>query len=130
MRTYLYTGANRPQDLIHLAVGVAGLRLPVLVASFGPTNQNHPLVPHARTLPIEIVSVRLPGLGLPRTDTPADEVVTATALSVLRQIIAAGEYRLVILDSIRQATELGLLDVSDLRNLARCASDKTELAMT
>ena len=130
MRTFLYTGANRSQDLIRLTVGVASLRLPVFVASFGQSIQFHPVAPYAHVLPIEMVHIRLPGLGLPRGCTSADEVIVQAALAVLRQVIGQGDYQLVILDAVREAVAREILTVADLQRLVRAAPDDAEIAMT
>ena len=77
-----------------------------------------------------LLHIRLPGLGLPRSHAPADEVLAQTALAALGQIIASGDYRLVVLHGIREATARYLLDADDLRRLIRVAPEGTEIAMT
>jgi hypothetical protein len=130
MRTYLYVGDDLPRDLTRLAISVAGLRMPILVASFGDPLDRHPLATHAGALPIDLVRVRLPGLGLPCTGTPADELAVRAAVVVLSQLIAGGQYHLVILDGIRNAVAPHLLDVTDLHRFVRVAPGLTEIAMT
>jgi ATP:corrinoid adenosyltransferase len=85
---------------------------------------------YAGILPIDLVHLRLPGLGLTGSYTPADEVATQTALAVLRRAVASGAYRLVILDGIYEAIAQGALDVADLHRVVCCAADDTEIAMT
>ncbi len=130
MLAYLYLGTNREKDLVHLATTVAGLRLPILVIHFGPPGIHHPLAAHTAALPIDLVPVHLPGLGLPRGPAPADELLIQTALTVLRQMIGRGDYRLVILDQVRQAVGRGILTVADLQHLIQAAPAGTEMAMT
>jgi ATP:corrinoid adenosyltransferase len=130
MRVYLHVGEDKTQAVNRLAMSAAGLRLRTYVAAIGVPGDRHPLTPYAGIPPIDLVHIRLPGLGLPRSYTPADEVATQTVLAVLRQVVASGAYRLVILDGIREAIAQGVLDVADLHRLVGCAADSTEIAMT
>jgi ATP:corrinoid adenosyltransferase len=130
MRTYLYTGTERSRDLARLVNGFAALQVPICVVSFDGRDQDHPLTAQAETACIDLLRVRLPGLGLPRRYAPHDEVLVQTALATLGQIITSGAYRLVVLDGIREATARNLLDADDLRQLIRVAPEGTEIAMT
>ncbi len=130
MRTYLYTGAKKRKAVCRLAMSVAGLQLPTYVASFGPPGERHPLAPYTGILPIDLVRVRLPGRGLPRCHTPADQIAVKAVLAVFRQVIHSGNYHLVILDGVREAMEEGLLDVADLQHLIAHSPDSAEIAMT
>lgn len=130
MRIYLRVGEDKTQAVNRLAMSAAGLQLPTYVAAFGVPGDRHRLTPYAGILPIDLVHVRLPGLGLPPSHTPADEVATQTTLAVLRQVVASGAYRLVILDGIYESIAQGALDVSDLHRVVCCAADDTEIAIT
>lgn len=127
--TYLYIGTDREKDLVHLATSVAGLQLPTLVVSFGLPVAHHPLAAHAATLPLDLVHIRLPGLGLPHGPASADEMRIQTALTVLRQVIGKGNYRLIILDQVREAMERGILTIADLKPLIQAVPAGTEMAM-
>ena len=94
MRTYLYTGTERNRDLARLVSGFAALQVPICVACFDGPAKDHPLAALAKITSIDLLHIRLPGLGLPRSHAPADEVLARTALAVLGQIIASGDYRL------------------------------------
>jgi len=130
MRVYLYTGGEKANAVRRLAIGTAGMRQPTLVARFGAVNGRDPLSPWEGVLPIEVVRVRLPGLGLPLSHTPADEVAVEAAMAVLAQIIASGDYCLVILDGIHEAVSCNLLQAGVLRRLAASSSERTRIAMT
>lgn len=130
MRTYLYTGTERSRDLARLVNGFAALQVPICVVSFDGRDQDHSLASQADNAYLDLMRVRLPGLGLPRRYAPEDEVLVKTALTTLKQIIASGAYRLVVLDGIREATARDLLDAEDLRQLVRVAPEGTEIAMT
>jgi ATP:corrinoid adenosyltransferase len=130
MRTYLYTGSEKDKAVQRLAFGTAGMQLPTLVIQFGPMDADDPLVPWGSVLPIEVVQVRLPGLNWPISHTPADRVAIETAIAVLAQMIASGDYRLVILDGIRAVVSRGLLGTAELQRLAESSSNRAEIAMT
>lgn len=130
MRTYLYAGTERSRDLARLVNQFASLQVTVCVAYFGGSIPNHALAAQAGSAFIDIFHLRLPGLGLPRTHSPGDEILVQTTLAALGQLIASGDHRLVVLDGIREATARGLLDAGDLRRLVRMAPEGTELAMT
>lgn len=53
-----------------------------------------------------------------------------SALAILRQVVASGVNRLVILDGVQEAVALGVLDVADLHRRVSYAADGTEIAMT
>lgn len=130
MRTYLYAGTDRSRDLARLVSQFADLQVPVCVARFGGPAPNSTLTAQAGSVSIDLLHIRLPGLGLPRTHTSGDELLIQTTLAALGQIVASGDYRLVVLDGIREATARRLLDTGDLRQLIRKAPKCTELAMT
>ncbi|HFD38497.1 MAG TPA: hypothetical protein ENJ31_01420 [Anaerolineae bacterium] len=130
MQMYLYTGADRAQDVTRLALGVAGMNLPVCIAYFGPVTPQHHLALLADALPIDFIPVRLPGLGRPRSNPQADTLTTETTTALLRQMIAGGSYRLFVLDNVREALARRLLTVEDLHHLVRAAPADTQIAMT
>lgn len=130
MRAYLYTGADKTEDLSRLVMSMAALQLPVYVAHLGLTVEHSSLAFLADVWPIDLVHVRLPGLGLPCSGTPADEVTVQALLAVLCRVIAHGGYRLVILDGVREAVARNLLDMADLGRLICVAPEDCELAMT
>jgi ATP:corrinoid adenosyltransferase len=130
MPIYLYTGVNRAKAVQRLAMSVAGMQQPAMVVTFGTLDEGELLAYYAQVLPLEVRRIRLPGLGLPLSRTPADEVVVQTALTLLRQIVAGGDYRLVVLDGIREAVSRQLVDVAELHRIVKSASDRTQIAMT
>jgi ATP:corrinoid adenosyltransferase len=130
MHTYLYTGGERAKAVRQLAIGMASLQQPTLVARFGTRDQGVLLASLGSVLPVEVVRVRLPGLDWPLSHTPADQVAVQAALASLIQMIASGDYRLVILDGIREVASCRLLDAAELQRLAQSASDDTQVAMT
>jgi len=130
MRTYLYIGPDRTRAVSLLALSVAGLQQPTCVASFGQPKEDNLLALRAGSLPIDVVHVRLPGLGLWDSHAYFGEVATQTVLAVLRQVISSGDYRLVILDGIRDAINQGLLAENEVKSLVACAPEDTEIAMT
>jgi hypothetical protein len=130
MRAYLYTGPDRNRAANLLALSTGSLQQRTYFAVIGQPAEDLPLALHARSLPIDIVRIRLPGQGLCRGHADADEVAIHTALAVLRQVIKSGDYRLVILDGIRQAMNLGLLAEEDVKTLVASAAEATEIAMT
>lgn len=129
MRTYLYAGTDRNRDLARLVSQFAGLQVPICLVRLGEFAPNHTLAAQASSTPIDLLHIRLPGLGLPRTHTPGDDVLIQTALATLGQIVASGDHRLIVLDGIRAATARGLLDAGDLRRLVQMAPEGTELAL-
>jgi hypothetical protein len=130
MRTYLYAGTERSRDLARLVSQFAALQVPICVACFGGSVPNRALAAQAGSAAIDLLHIRLPGLGLPRTHTPGDEILVKTALAAVGQLITSGDHRLVVLDGIREATARGMLEAGDLRRLIRMAPEGTELAMT
>lgn len=130
MRTYLYAGTDPSRDLTRLVSQFADLQVPLCLVHFGEPIYDYSLAAQAGSTSIALLQIRLPGLGLPCTTTPADEILVRSTLAALGQIVAGGNYRLVILDGIRKATARGLLDAGDLRRLVRMAPEGTELAMT
>jgi len=130
MRVYLYTGGERAQAVQRLAIGTAGMQQPTLVARFDPMKGGDLLALWEGVLPLEVVRIRLPGLDWPLGRTPADEVAVEAAMSVLAQMIASGDYRLVILDGIHEAVSRNLLEAAALQRLAASSSDQTRIAMT
>jgi len=130
MPIYLYTGVDRAKAVQRLAMSVAGMQQPAMVVTFGTLDEGELLAHYARVLPLEVARIRLPGLGLPLSNTPADEVVVQTAFTLLRQIVAGGDYRLVVLNGIREAVSRRLVDVGELHRIVESASDRTQIAMT
>ena len=130
MRTFLYTGNDNAKAVQRLAISTAGMQQPTLVARFGPMDADDPLVLWGSVLPLEVVRIRLPGLDWPLSHTPADEVAIEAAMSVLAQMIASGDYRLVILDGIRKVVARHLLKADTLQRLAAISSNQTRSAMT
>ena len=132
MRTYLYTGSEneKAKAVQRLAVGLASMQYLILVVRFGPVDAGDSLALWKSVLPIEIVQVRLPGLDWPLSHTPADKVAVQTAMAILAQVIDSGDYRLVILDGIREVVSCHLLDAAELLRLVGSASDRTQIAMT
>jgi ATP:corrinoid adenosyltransferase len=131
MRVYLHTGPNRAKAVTRLALSSAGLHQPTYVASFSlPEEEGNFLALRSGTLPIDAVRVRLPGLGLPRGHAPRDDMAIQAVMAVLNQVIASGEYRLVILDGIRAAVAEGLLAGDLLQPLVAGAAEDTQVAMT
>jgi ATP:corrinoid adenosyltransferase len=130
MRTYLCTGGEKAKAVQRLAISTAGMQQPTLVARFGPVNGDDPLALWESVLPIEVVRVRLPGLDWPLSHTPADEVAVEAAMSILAQMITSGDYRLVILDGIREAVSRHLLKAAALQRPAASSSNQTRIAMT
>ena len=113
-----------------LALSAASLQQPTYVALIGQPIEGNPLAIYAASLPIDVVRLRLPGLGLHRGHARADEVATQIILAVLRQVISSGDYKLVILNGIREAINQGLLAEKEVQALAGYAPDDTEIAMT
>lgn len=130
MRAYLYTGSDKAKAVQRLAISTAGMQQPTLVVRFGRVNADDPLALWESVLPIEVVRVRLPGLDWPLSHTPADEVAVETAVSILTQMIASGDYRLVILAGIRELVCRHLLGTAALQRLAASSSDRTQIAIT
>ena len=130
MRTYLYTGTERGRDLARLVSGFAVLQVPICVACFDGNAKDYALAAQADSACIDLLHLRLPGLGLPRRYTPEDKVLVRTTLATLGQLIASGAYRLVVLDGIREAMACDLLDPVGLRRLIQVAPEGTEIAMT
>lgn len=130
MRTYLYTGGEKGKAVQWLAISTAGMQQPTLVVRFGAVEEEDPLAAWERVLPIEILRVRLPGLGWPLSRTPADQVTVQTALATLKRMIASGDYRLVLLDGIQEAVSHHLVAEEELKGLARISSEQTQIAMT
>ncbi len=130
MRTYLYTGNDNAKTVQRLAISTAGMQQPTLVVRFGPMAADDPLALWATVLPMEVVRIRLPGLDWPLSHTPVDQVAVETAMSILAQMIASGDYRLVILDGIREAMSRHLLKAAALQRLAVISSNQTRIAMT
>jgi hypothetical protein len=83
-------------------------------------------------LPVDVVRVRLPGLGLRPGHVGVGEVAVQTVLAVLRQVISSGDYWLVILDGIRNAIGEAVLTEDDLQSLVAspAEAESTEMAMT
>jgi hypothetical protein len=92
MRTYLYTGRERHQDLARLVSGFATLQVPICVVCFDRPTAVHSPAAQAGSAPIDLLHIRLPGLGLPRRHAVADELISHTALAILGQIIASGDH--------------------------------------
>ena len=130
MRTYLYVGNEKAQAVQRLAFGMAGMQQPTLVVRFGPTADTDPLALWENILPIEVVQVRLPGLDWPLSHTPADKVAVETVMAFLAQRIASEDYRLVILDGVRELVSCHLLSTAALQRLAESSSARTQIAMT
>ncbi len=130
MRIYLYTGSDRIRTVSRLALSAAGLRQSTYVAIFGQPKEYNSLALYAGSLPIDVVRVRLPGLGLHHGHAHVDEVATQAALAVLREVISSDDYRLVILDGIRGAISQRLLTEDEVWSLVTGASEDTEIAMT
>jgi ATP:corrinoid adenosyltransferase len=130
MQTYLYTGDERSKAVQRLALSTAAMKQPTLVVRFDGEDGDDELGVWGCALPIEVVQVRLPALDWPPGHTAATEQAVQTTVAILAQLIASGDYRLVILDGIREAVSGQLLDVAELQNLARCATDQTRIAMT
>lgn len=130
MRVYLYTGPDRTKAVNQLALSAASLQQPTYVALIGQPIEDSHLPLYAASLPIDVVGLRLPGLGLHRRCARVDEVATQTILAVLRQVISSGDYRLVILNGVREAINQGFLAEDEVRALTACAPEGTEIAMT
>lgn len=130
MPIYLYTGNNRNADLVQLATSLSSLRFPVYVARFGVPAECHSLAALSEALPLDLVDVRLPGLGMPCTYTPMDQVAVQTVLAMLCRIIVSGDYCLIILDGVREAMARGLFGAAALSLLVRNVPAGTEIAMT
>ena len=130
MQTYLYTGNERSKAIQRLAISTAAMKQPTLVIRFGGVDVDDGLGHWSRVLPMEVVQVRLPGLDWPLSHTPADEIAVQTVLAVLAQMIASGDYRLVILDGVQEMVSCQLLDPVQLQRLAGSASGRTQIAMT
>lgn len=63
-------------------------------------------------------------------DISADRQAAQQALEQARELLASGEYDLVILDEINGATAFGLVDVEQVLELIRMRPEKVELVLT
>jgi hypothetical protein len=130
MQAYLYSGSKCAEATQRLAIYMASLGQPTLLARFGAPLDNDPLDHIAQRSPLQVAYFRLPGFGLPQCTAHATELAVQTALTMLRQLVAGGNYSLVILEGIREPLAQGVLDATDLCQLARCAHTTTQIAMT
>ena len=64
------------------------------------------------------------------TPTPADRECARQGLEAVREILAAKQHRLVILDEINVAAHLGLISVEEILDLIDRKPETTELVLT
>ncbi len=129
---HVYTGDGKGKSTaaFGLAVRAAGANLRVYIGQF---------VKGARYSEIEalecfgdMITVRQYGRGcfLGALPEEEDQRLAADGLAEIRQVLASGEYDLVILDEINIATHLGLIDVETLLSVVRSRPSSVELVLT
>jgi ATP:corrinoid adenosyltransferase len=130
MRTYLYTGTEKAEAVQRLAISLAGMQQPLLLARFDVGSEDDLLALLGGILPMEVVRIRLPGLVWPRSHTAAGQVAVRAAIAGLGQMIASGAYCLVILDGIHECIAREVLDEIELQRLVESAPGRTQIAIT
>ncbi len=129
---HIYTGNGKGKTTaaLGLAIRAAGAGLKVYFAQFVKQGEYSEIKALARFS--DRITVRQFGRGRFIKGDPAPEDIQAarTGLETIKQVMAANDHDLLILDEANVAVKLGLLTVSDLIGLIVDKPDKMELVMT
>jgi len=134
MRGYVqvYTGAGKGKTTaaLGLAIRAAGAGLRVFIAQFIKGAHSSELDALQRYS--DLITIKQFGRGcfIKGEPSPADVEAARKGLSEVKQIIASGEYQVVILDEANVATHLKLFSVDELLSVIEAKPDDVELVIT
>lgn len=129
---HIYTGNGKGKTTaaLGLAVRAAGAGLKVYFAQFikgGKYSEVKALQRFA-----DLITVEQFGLGrfIKGKPQPADIEAAGKGLAKMKEVVASGEYAVVILDEANVALSCGLFELADLKELIAARAGQTELVIT
>jgi len=133
MRGYIqvYTGAGKGKTTaaLGLALRAAGAGLRVFIAQFVKMALCSELTALKRFS--GTITIRQFGKGfVSEKPSEADILAAETGLMEVKEIIASGDYQIVILDEANVATHLGLLSIDNLLSVVNAKPSDVELIIT
>ena len=130
VQVYTGDGKGKTTAALGLALRAAGAGLRVFIAQFVKGTQSSELT--ALQWFSDAITIKQFGLGCFIHEKPSQADVSAarTGLIEVREVIASGEYQVVILDEANVATHLGLFSADELLSVVRAKPYDVELIIT
>jgi cob(I)alamin adenosyltransferase len=131
IQVYTGEGKGKTTCALGLALRAVGQGLRVYVIQFLKGRETGESRAAARLAPeLTLRFFGRPGFGRLRSPTPEDLQLLHEAWDQARQIIAAGEHRLVILDEINLALAFGQLPLKEVLETLRLRPPQVEVVLT
>lgn len=130
VQVYTGDGKGKTTAAFGLAVRAVGAGLPVFIAQFvkGARYSERAALERFR----DLLEIRQFGRDcfIRRDPAPADVEAARRGLETVREVFAAAQHRVVILDEVNVATHFGLIPVDDLLAVIEAKPDPVELVLT
>ena len=130
IQVYTGDGKGKTTAALGLALRAAGAGAKVFIAQFLKGTKSAELAALERLA--DLITVKQCGRGHFIVGEPEEEDIQAAraGLAEVRQIIAAGEYPLVILDEANVAVHFGLFSADELLDVVEARPDHVEVVIT